>query len=97
MGKRFVINPETGKLVPTEEAFWLHHNGNTSVPSIIADMGETKSLVDGKMYSSKRHYRDHLRAHNAVVVGNDFNNAPMVGPRPDVPGLTGDIKRAMEG
>jgi len=96
MGKRFVINPATGKLIPTEEATHLR-NGNTNGPNIIGDMAETKSLLDGRMYSSKRHYRDHLRAHDAVIVGNDFNNQPMTGPRPDAPGLTGDIKRAMEG
>ena len=96
MGRRFVINPATGKLIPTEEAAWLHGNGNTNGPNIIGDMAETKSAVDGKIYSSKRHYRDSLRAHGAVIVGNDFNNVPMTGPKPDVPGLTGDIKRAME-
>ncbi len=97
MRRTFVIDPRTRKLIPKEEAFWLHGNGNTNVPNIIGDMAETKSLLDGKVYSSKRHYRDHLRAHDAVIVGNDFNNQPMTGPKPDVPDLTGDIKRAMDG
>ena len=96
MGERFVIDPATRKLIPTAEATHLRQAGRGG-PNIIGDMAETKSLVDGKMYSSKKHYRDSLRAHECVEVGNDFNNAPMVGPKPDVPGLPGDIKRAMEG
>ena len=96
MGKRFVIDPRTRKLIPTEEATHLRQAGGGG-PNIIGDMAETKSLFDNKMYSSRRHYRDAARAHNVVIVGNDFNNAPMTGPRPDVPDLTGDIKRAMDG
>ncbi len=95
MGKRFVIDPTTRKLIPIEEATHLRQAGRGG-PNVIGDMDETKSLLDGKMYSSRRHYRDHLRAHDAVIVGNDFNNQPMTGPKPDAPGLPGDIKRAME-
>ena len=96
MGERFVIDPATRKLIPTAEAMHLRQAVRGG-PNIIGDMAETKSLLDGKVYSSKRHYRDHLRAHDAVIVGNDFNNQPMTGPKPDVPGLTGDIKEAMDG
>ena len=95
MGKRFVINPATGKLIPTEEATHLRQPGRQG-PNIIGDMAETRSLLDGKVYSSICHYRDHVRAHDCRIAGNDFNNQPMTGPRADAPGLAQDIKRAIE-
>ena len=33
-----------------------------------------KSPVDGKMYTSRKTWGDHLKAHNCREVGNDWNN-----------------------
>ena len=64
-------------------------------PSIIGDIQDVRSTIDGKVYSSRKHYRDHVKAHGCEIVGNDFNNLSMERPMPEVPGLVDDIKRAM--
>ena len=64
-------------------------------PSIIDDIQDVRSLVDGKVYSSRRHYRDSVKAHGCEIVGNDLNNQPMTQPAPDAPGLKEDIARAI--
>ena len=65
-----------GKVIPKHLAPPLHPR-HGSGPMIISDFTEpVKSLVDGHRYSSKRQYRDHLRAHGCVEVGNDFNAMP---------------------
>ena len=64
-------------------------------PSVIGDIQDVHSLVDGKVYSSRRHYRDSVKAHGCEIVGNDLNNQPMTTPKSDVPGLKGDIARAI--
>ena len=64
-------------------------------PSVIGDIQDVHSLLDGKVYSSRRHYRDSVKAHGCEIVGNDFNNQPMDRPMRDTPGLKDDIAKAM--
>lgn len=64
-------------------------------PSIIGDIQDVRSMLDGKVYSSRRHYRDSVKARGCEIVGNDFNNQPMERPMPDTPGLRDDIARAI--
>ena len=64
-------------------------------PSIIGDIQDVRSLLDGKVYNSRRHYRDSVKARGCEIVGNDLNNQPMTTPTPDTPGLKEDIARAM--
>ena len=64
-------------------------------PSVIGDIQDVHSLVDNKVYSSRKHYNDMLRAHDLRIAGNDFNNQPMTTPKSDVPGLKDDIARAI--
>ena len=93
--RTFVYDPESGKVIPKEEA--VRRRAHSRGPSIIGDMAETRSMLDGKVYSSKKHYRDHVRAHGGYIVGNDFNNQPMTREAKDAPGLRQDIRKAMEG
>ncbi len=65
-------------------------------PSIIGDIQDTRSMLDGKVYSSRSHYRTHVKDHDCEIVGNDLNNQSMMREKPEAPGLVGDIKRAME-
>ncbi len=64
-------------------------------PSVIGDIQDVHSLLDGKVYSSRRHYRDSVKARGCEIVGNDLNNQPMERPMTDVPGLGADIARAI--
>lgn len=45
--------------------------------------GGVKSPADGKTYSTRREWNDHLKANNCVELGNDLNNAK---PRTEVRG-----------
>ena len=64
-------------------------------PSVIGDIQEVRSPITNEMFSSRKYYQDHIKAHECEIVGNDFNNQPMTRETPDVPGLEQDIKRAM--
>ena len=64
-------------------------------PSIIGDIQDVRSMLDGKVYSSRKHYRDEVKARGCEIVGNDLNNQPMTTPTPDTPGLKEDIARAI--
>ncbi len=40
-------------------------------PSIMRDIGEYKSPLDGKMITSRSQHRDHMREHDVIEVGNE--------------------------
>lgn len=77
---------------------WNHQTGESYVPGeeperkgriqIIRDFQDSvQNPVDGKHYSSRRHYMDALRAHGVEVVGNDHTGrrrARMPTAAPDV-------------
>lgn len=86
----YIWDRETRKMVPKSETPPV-----SAGPSVIGDIQDVRSVLDGKVYSSRRHYRDHVKSRGCEIVGNDFNNQPMERERPDVPGLVDDIKRAM--
>ena len=85
-----VYDHDTGKMVPKTEAL-----RKAAGPSVIGDIQDVRSMLDGKVYSSRRHYRDEVKARGGVIVGNDLNNQPMTRPTPDAPGLKDDIARAI--
>ena len=64
-------------------------------PSIIGDIQDVRSMLDGKVYSSRRHYRDSVKARGCEIVGNDFNDQTKERTMPDTPGLRDDIARAI--
>jgi hypothetical protein len=41
-------------------------------PQVVRDFADPVfSQVDGQHYTSKKHYRDHLKAHNMIEMGNE--------------------------
>lgn len=63
-------------------------------PMVISDSCEFRSMVDGKMVTSKAKYRADLRARGYVEVGNEkLNTAPP--PPPKMGGMKDDIRRAI--
>ena len=82
-----------GKLIPKHLAKPLRRVYGRG-PNVISDIEDVRSMIDGKHYSSRRHYRDHVKDNDCQIVGNDLNNAK---PHeiPDAPGLEDDIAQAM--
>lgn len=41
------------------------------MPTVIRDIGEYKSPLDGQIITTRSQHRDHMRAHDVVEVGNE--------------------------
>lgn len=41
-----------------------------SAPRVMSDITEYKSLMDGKMITSRSHHREHMKAHDVVELGD---------------------------
>lgn len=88
----FVFCPVAGKVVEKgQEAAARGSNGGPPMrgPQIVRDIAETQHPIDGRWYSSRRHYNDVTRAHGAVEIGKR-EAARMVerGPQPRMTGPT---------
>ena len=44
--------------------------------SVLGDIQPYQSQITGEIIEGRRQHREHLRAHNCVEVGNDFDNRP---------------------
>lgn len=42
-----------------------------SAPMVVSDMQPYKSMIDGRMITSRSQHRDHLKAHGCIEVGNE--------------------------
>lgn len=76
----FVYDRELCKLVPKAEFYARQvpeQRSDLPRPMIISDLSEAVySHADGRFYSSKKHWRDHLKAHGMVELGNDKPEGP---------------------
>jgi hypothetical protein len=69
-------------IVTQEQAYAQHERG--SAPYVISDeMTETRSMCDGKYYTSKHKFRQTTRAHGCIEVGNE--TATLLKPRKPIP------------
>lgn len=62
---------------------------------VMPDIKPYKSMIDGSLITSRSRHREHLRAHNAVEIGNEtkyLKPKPLTSP----PGLRDEIHRATE-
>ena len=86
MRHRWVLDRNTGKLVPASE----YYSGKAaSGIAVIKDCEPFISMADGKtIISSKSQYRDHLRQHGCVEVGNE----PLRAKKPDAPSVAPILK-----
>lgn len=81
----YVFDRQRGKLVPKAEYYATRPRRQRSslpAPMIIGDIQDVVSMADGRTYSSRKHWRDHLKAHGMVEMGNDM---PM---RAETPAIT---------
>ncbi len=42
-------------------------------PSVMSDLAPYRSMVDGKMITSRSQHREHLRRHSLIEVGNEVS------------------------
>jgi hypothetical protein len=52
-------------------------------PTVISDVSPFQSMVDGTMITSRSQYREHLKRHGKVEVGNDYQMSKPTPPKPD--------------
>jgi hypothetical protein len=60
--------------------------------SVMPDIGEYKSVVDGTFVTSRSQHREHIRRHDLVEVGNER----ITRREEALPRIGHDIKRALE-
>ncbi len=63
------------------------------VPHVMGDIAPYRSMIDGKMITSRSHHREHLRQHGCVEVGNDSSLTRQRGPLQPPAGLKEAIAR----
>lgn len=57
------------------------NRSSVACPMVIPDFKESVfSHADGRIYTSRKHWRDHLRAHGMVELGNDMPKGPKAEP-----------------
>ena len=64
-------------------------------PMVMADIKPYKSMIDGRVITSRSKHREHLRAHGCIEVGNEtkyLKPKPLTSP----PGLKEAIIRATD-
>lgn len=84
---RWIQHPVTGDLVPADE-YVRPYAGNRSdlpAPRVVSDNVEFRSMLDGKVVTSKRAYEQSVRAAGCEIVGNETVNR-----RPATKGLGGE-------
>lgn len=81
-----------GKLVPKHLA---SPPRAAAGPQVISDFADSVWCpIDGRHYSSKRHFRDVARAHGCIAVGNEKLTRPMIKSH-EPTGIVEDVRRAM--
>lgn len=59
-----------------------------TAPMIIRDIEPYKSMATGERIRSRRHHRDHLRAHKLIEVGNEYNKGKPIDSAPTSRAMT---------
>lgn len=68
---RLLAEYENGKLVYVADTYSAPKRSELAAPTVLRDIGEYVSPLDGAHISSRSHHRDHMRAHDVVEVGNE--------------------------
>ena len=88
MRKRYIA--VGNKWVPIED----YQAPDPTGPLIMPDIQPYRSMIDGSEITSRSKYREHLREHNCVEVGNDSSLHKPRKPLAPPPGLKDHIIRA---
>jgi len=88
MRGRWIWDRHSGELVDVEE--WARRQNmparseTVPMPHFVRDCIEMKSMVDGKIYTSKAAYRQHLRHKGYIEVGNEWLKNEPKKPEPKI-------------
>lgn len=92
----YVFDPVSGELLG-RDAYYSRQTApkrsNLAAPMIMSDSVEVKSMVDGKIYTSKAALRQSYRAKGYVEVGNEPLKAPPR-PKPDRKAISESVGKA---
>lgn len=92
----WVFDETTGGLVPKEEYLMRRapaKRGAFPTPAVQSDALEAKSMLDGRIYTSKAALRRSYRERGAVEVGDD-PLPPRPRPKPDREAIRQSIRKA---
>lgn len=64
----YIQDPVTHKLIPKSE---YYAQQDVNAPMIIGDIQPYKSMIDGRMITSRSQHRNHLKQHGMIEVGNE--------------------------
>jgi len=62
-------------------------------PIVITDIQPYRSMFTGERIQSRRHHRDHLRAHRLIEVGNEYQKGLAIDQAPESQGMTQRARR----
>lgn len=92
----YVFDPVSGEIIDRDEYYARQpapKRSRLSAPMLIPDGIEIKSMVDGKVYTSKAALRQSYRANGYAEVGNEpMKPAPRA--KPDRKGISDAVGRA---
>lgn len=85
MRRRFIYDRATDSMVEVGPEY-VPETGRTSY-QVMPDIQPYKSMIDGRVITSRSHHREHLRSHGCVEVGNDSSLTRQPQPLKSPPGL----------
>lgn len=104
---RFIFDKETQTLVPAAEYYAKKaaaapdRRSSLSTPMVIGAMPETRSPINGRMYTDKSSYYRHVERAGCAIVGFDKNwESQVTTPRYDAvrheADVVADVKKSIE-
>lgn len=72
---------------------WSGYVTGQQAATVMRDIGEYTSVVDGSHITSRSQHREHMRRHELIEVGNERMPSRQEAP---MPSMGRDIKRAIE-
>lgn len=92
----YVFDPASGELVDRDTYYASKpapKRSSLPAPMVMSDTVEVKSMVDGKVYTSKAALRQSYRASGYVEVGNEPLKPPPK-PKPDRKAISDSVGKA---
>lgn len=92
----YVFDPASGELVDRDTYYSRQpapKRSGLAAPMIMSDNVEVKSMVDGKVYTSKAALRQSYRASGYIEVGNEPLKPPPK-PKPDRKAISDSVGKA---
>lgn len=85
MRRRFIYDPNSGEMEEVSQDY-VPEIRKTSF-QVMPDIQPYKSMIDGRLITSRSVHREHLKAHGCVEVGNDSSLTRKPQPLKSPPGL----------